>query len=162
MRSNGILMHISSLSSPYGIGTMGKTAFEFADFLQTAGQAYWQLLPVCPTGYGDSPYQSFSTNAGNPYFIDLDLLCEDGLLLKEEYENILNKFEMHIPGIEHYYSSDLTNEKDFRRIKQKLTINSAPYYIIFNKEGVIVNYGTLMRPSYTGTSICIDQWLEQN
>lgn len=81
---------------------------------------------------------------------------------KEEYENILNKFEMHIPGIEHYYSSDLTNGKDFRRIKQKLNINSAPYYIIFNKEGVIVNYGTLMRPSYTGTSICIDQWLEQN
>ena len=81
---------------------------------------------------------------------------------KEEYENILNKFEMHIPGIEHYYSSDLTNEKDFRRIKRKLNINSAPYYIIFNKEGVIVNYGTLMRPSYTGTPICIDQWLEQN
>ena len=69
---------------------------------------------------------------------------------------------MHIPGIEHYYSSDLTNEKDFRRIKRKLNINSAPYYIIFNKEGVIVNYGTLMRPSYTGTPICIDQWLEQN
>ncbi len=88
MRSNGILMHISSLPSPYGIGTMGKAAYEFADFLQDAGQAYWQLLPVCPTGYGDSPYQSFSTNAGNPYFIDLDFLCENGLLLKEEYENI--------------------------------------------------------------------------
>ena len=53
MRSNGILMHISSLPSPYGIGTMGKAAYEFADFLKDAGQAYWQLLPVCPTGYGD-------------------------------------------------------------------------------------------------------------
>ena len=88
MRSNGILMHISSLPSPYGIGTMGEAAYKFADFLRAAGQAYWQLLPVCPTGYGDSPYQSFSTNAGNPYFIDLDMLCSDGLLFKEEYENI--------------------------------------------------------------------------
>ncbi len=88
MRSNGILMHISSLPSPYGIGTMGATAREFADFLARAGQSYWQILPVCPTGYGDSPYQSFSTNAGNPYFIDLDMLCEDGLLKKEEYADI--------------------------------------------------------------------------
>ena len=88
MRSNGILMHLSSLPSPYGIGSMGKPAREFADFLQAAGQAYWQLLPVCPTGYGDSPYQSFSTNAGNPYFIDLDELKEDGLLEASEYEFI--------------------------------------------------------------------------
>ncbi len=88
MRSNGILMHISSLPSPHGIGSMGKPAREFADFLAAAGQKYWQILPVCPTGYGDSPYQSFSTNAGNPYFIDLDELKNDGLLLAEEYENI--------------------------------------------------------------------------
>ena len=88
MRSNGILMHISSLPSPHGIGSMGKPAREFADFLADAGQKYWQILPVCPTGYGDSPYQSFSTNAGNPYFIDLDELKNDGLLLAEEYENI--------------------------------------------------------------------------
>jgi len=88
VRSNGILMHISSLPSPHGIGTMGKAARDFADFLAQAGQSYWQILPVCPTGYGDSPYQSFSTNAGNPYFIDLDELKNDGLLLAEEYENI--------------------------------------------------------------------------
>lgn len=88
MRSNGILMHLSSLPSPYGIGSMGKPAREFADFLQAAGQAYWQLLPVCPTGYGDSPYQSFSTNAGNPYFIDLADLKEDGLLEASDYEFI--------------------------------------------------------------------------
>ena len=88
MRSNGILMHLSSLPSPHGIGSMGKPARDFADFLQAAGQAYWQLLPVCPTGYGDSPYQSFSTNAGNPYFIDLDDLKEDGLLEASEYEFI--------------------------------------------------------------------------
>ena len=88
MRSNGILMHISSLPSPYGIGSMGKTAREFADFLSLAGQSYWQLLPICPTGYGDSPYQSYSTNAGNPYFIDLDTLCEEGLLEKADIDEM--------------------------------------------------------------------------
>ncbi|MBQ7468936.1 MAG: 4-alpha-glucanotransferase [Pseudobutyrivibrio sp.] len=83
-RSSGILFPISSLPSPYGIGTFGKAAYEFADFLKAAGQKYWQVLPLGPTSYGDSPYQSFSTNAGNPYFIDLDMLIEDGLLTKEE------------------------------------------------------------------------------
>ena len=88
MRKSGILMHLSSLSSPYGIGTMGSTAREFVDFLQASGQTYWQLLPICPTSYGDSPYQSYSTFAGNPYFIDLEELCEMGLLDKTDYESI--------------------------------------------------------------------------
>ena len=85
-RHSGILMHISSLPSPYGIGTLGREAYAFADFLRAAGQKYWQLLPLGPTSYGDSPYQSFSTFAGNPYFIDLDLLAEDGLLSPSELE----------------------------------------------------------------------------
>ena len=84
MRSSGILMHISSLPSPYGIGTMGKEARKFADFLEKAGQSFWQILPVCPTSYGDSPYQSFSSFAGNPYFIDLESLCRNRLLTKKE------------------------------------------------------------------------------
>lgn len=84
MRTGGILMHISSLPSEYGIGTMGKEARRFVDFLVKAGQTYWQILPICPTGYGDSPYQSFSSFAGNPYFIDLEFLCKDGLLTEEE------------------------------------------------------------------------------
>ena len=88
MRASGILMPISSLPSPYGIGTMGAAARSFVDFLVKAGQAYWQILPVCPTSYGDSPYQSFSTFAGNPYFIDLDDLAKQGLLLPEEYASI--------------------------------------------------------------------------
>ena len=79
-RLSGILLHISSLPSPCGIGTMGRAAYDFAGFLREAGQTYWQLLPLGPTSYGDSPYQSFSTFAGNPYFIDLELLAEDGLL----------------------------------------------------------------------------------
>lgn len=84
-KKSGVLMHISSLPSKYGIGTMGAAAVQFVDFLEKAGQSYWQMLPICPTSYGDSPYQSFSTYAGNPYFIDLDLLAEQGLLKPEEY-----------------------------------------------------------------------------
>ena len=80
-------MHISSLPSPYGIGTMGKEARKFADFLEKAGQKYWQILPICPTSYGDSPYQSFSSFAGNPYFIDLETLCKEKLLKKSECES---------------------------------------------------------------------------
>ena len=83
-RSSGILMPIFSLPSPYGIGTLGKAAYDFADFLHEAGQSYWQMLPLGPTSYGDSPYQSFSTYAGNPYFIDLDMLIKDKLLTKQE------------------------------------------------------------------------------
>lgn len=86
MRSSGILMHISSLPSPYGIGTMGKEARKFVDFLVKTGQSYWQVLPICPTSYGDSPYQSFSSFAGNPYFIDLTILCREKLLRKAECE----------------------------------------------------------------------------
>ena len=88
MRAAGVLLHLSSLPSPYGVGTMGQAARDFVDFLVRAGQTYWQLLPVCPTSYGDSPYQSFSTFAGNPYFIDLDLLEEGGLLRKSEYQSL--------------------------------------------------------------------------
>ncbi len=84
MRESGILMHITSLPGPYGIGTMGREAFRFVDFLREAGQRCWQLLPLNPTGFGDSPYQSCSAYAGNPYLIDLDLLVEEGLLKPEE------------------------------------------------------------------------------
>lgn len=88
MRCAGILMPITSLPSPYGIGTVGRAAYEFADFLKESGQTCWQILPVGPTSYGDSPYQSFSSFAGNPYMIDLDMLKDDGLLLEEEYNQL--------------------------------------------------------------------------
>ncbi len=84
MKEAGILLHISSLPSPYGIGSLGKTAYEFVDFLKESGQKIWQILPIGPTSYGDSPYSSLSSFAFNPYFIDLDLLVEDGLLSKED------------------------------------------------------------------------------
>lgn len=84
MRASGILMPVSSLPSPYGIGDFSKSAYEFVDILLQAGQSYWQILPLGPTSYGDSPYQSFSTYAGNPYFISLEELVAEGLLTKEE------------------------------------------------------------------------------
>ena len=84
MRACGMLLPVSSLPSPYGIGAFSKEAYEFVDTLKSAGQSYWQILPLGPTGHGDSPYQSFSSFAGNPYFIDLDALIREGLLKKEE------------------------------------------------------------------------------
>ena len=85
MRTSGVLMPISSLPNDYGIGTLGEYAYKFIDLLKESGQTYWQILPLCPTSFGDSPYQSFSTFAGNPYFIDLDMLNQQGLLDKEDY-----------------------------------------------------------------------------
>ena len=84
MRASGILMPVFSLPSRYGIGSFSKSAYQFVDMLKKAGQKYWQILPLCPTSYGDSPYQSFSTYAGNPYFIDLDQLIEEKLLTRKE------------------------------------------------------------------------------
>ena len=87
-RSSGILLPIFSLPSKYGVGTLGQAAYDFIDFLAEADQAWWQILPVGPTSYGDSPYQCYSTFAGNPYFVDLDLLVEDGLLKKSELKGV--------------------------------------------------------------------------
>ncbi|MDE7104827.1 MAG: 4-alpha-glucanotransferase [Ruminococcus sp.] len=89
MRKSCIIFHISSLPSEYGIGKMGRHAFEFVDFLKNSGVKCWQILPLSPTSYGDSPYQSFSVNAGNPYFIDFEILEGDGLLEHEEYSDIV-------------------------------------------------------------------------
>ena len=83
-RNAGILMPVSSLPSPYGIGTFGKDAYDFVTFVKECNHKYWQVLPLGPTTYGDSPYQSYSAFAGNPYFVDLDMLIEEGFLLKSE------------------------------------------------------------------------------
>ena len=88
MRSAGILMPLTSLPSPWGVGTLGAEARAFVDFLARAGQTYWQVLPIGPTSYGDSPYQAFSSFAGSPYLIDLDDLCAEGLLKPEEYRGL--------------------------------------------------------------------------
>ena len=93
-------MPISSLPSPYGIGALGREAYEFVDFLSSSGQYYWQILPIGPTGYGDSPYQSFSAFAFNPYFIDLDILIQDGLIEKDDIDKI--NFGMDELKIDYY------------------------------------------------------------
>lgn len=130
-RGAGLLMPISSLPSPYGIGTLGKEAYKFVDYLVSAGQKYWQVLPVGPTSYGDSPYQSFSAFAGNPYFIDLDYLVEEGLLTKAQ----IKKFPWgdnpeYVDYATIYYSrfdvlriayenSDFRDEDDYRRFQEE-------------------------------------------
>ena len=91
MRKSGMLMPVSALPGAYGIGCFSKEAYEFVDILKEAGQKLWQILPLGQTGYGDSPYQSFSTFAGNPYFIDLETLIEDELLTKEECDQEISE-----------------------------------------------------------------------
>lgn len=85
-RGAGVLLPVASLPSKYGIGTFGKAAYEFVDLLADLHQKYWQVLPLGPTSFGDSPYQSFSAFAGNPYYIDLEDLVKDGLLKTKEIE----------------------------------------------------------------------------
>ena len=122
MRASGILLPVASLPSRYGIGCFSKEAYEFVDRLEEAGQSYWQILPLGPTGYGDSPYQSFSTFAGNPYFIDLETLVKEGLLTEEEcdacdfgdnaeyidYEKIyLSRFKVLRKAFERFVADDV-------------------------------------------------------
>lgn len=124
-RSAGILLSVSSLPSKYGIGCFSESAYRFVDWLKDAGQTYWQILPLGPTSYGDSPYQSFSTFAGNPYFISLEEFIKDGLLTKEEcdatdmgsdansinYEKLyLNRYPLLYKA---YKNSDVVNDEDF-------------------------------------------------
>lgn len=124
-RKSGILAHISSLPSKYGIGDFGVNAYEFIDFLESASQKLWQILPMGPTGYGDSPYQSFSAFAGNPYFIDMEDLVEEGLLQKNDlvslekinekntidYGNLyMHKFPILKKSYEHFIKEDRLKE----------------------------------------------------
>ncbi len=150
MRTSGILMHISSLPSDYGIGTLGKEAYKFVDFLKSAKQRCWQILPVGPTSYGDSPYQSFSTNAGNPYFIDLDMLCEEGLLKKTDcdklswgadkkrvdYEIIYkNRFKILRKAFNNFKKGDLTEFNAFLEKNEKWISNYALFMSIKDDNG---------------------------
>ena len=136
-RVAGVLMPITSLPSPYGIGTIGKEARKFADFLKASGQTVWQILPVGPTSYGDSPYQSFSTYAGNPYMIDLDTLVADGLLKKKQiakydwgdnnekvdYAKIYqSRFEVLHIAYENFKKKDEKTQKEFSSFPHKLQI----------------------------------------
>lgn len=118
MRTTGILLPIFSLPNSYGIGTLGKEAYQFIDFLKEAKQSYWQVLPLGPTSYGDSPYQSFSVFAGNPYFIDFELLEEDGLLEKCDYEYLFDE-SLQIDYGKLYVTRFIVLKKAYNRFDQK-------------------------------------------
>ena len=112
MRESGILFPISSLPSKYGIGCFSKEAYEFVDFLKESGQGYWQILPLGPTGYGDSPYQALSAFAGNPYFVAPDKLIEEGLLSYDE----ANSFDFGSNSERVDYGALYANRFDLLRI----------------------------------------------
>ena len=123
-RSAGILLPVSSLPSKYGIGSLGEVARKWVDFLNKAKQSYWQILPLSPTGFGDSPYQSFSAFAGNPYFIELDELCKDGLLEKSEYSDIKwSKSKTRIDYATLYQKREEVLHKAFSRFKDDAALN---------------------------------------
>lgn len=134
MRGSGILLHISSLQSPYGIGTIGKSAYQFVDFLVKSGQKYWQVLPLGPTSYGDSPYQTFSAFAGNPYFIDLDTLVEEGLLDKKDLKNLEKVDDPYCVNFERIYRTRFyVLEKAYYKFIEKNDLTQFDNFITTNK-----------------------------
>ena len=120
-RGAGILLPVTSLPSPYGIGTFGRDAYEFIDFLKQAGQKYWQVLPLGPTSYGDSPYQSFSAFAGNPYFIDLDMLTGEGLLRKDQVDSLFWGDNAS------YVSYDVIYENRYKALREDVYKRQGPW-----------------------------------
>ena len=121
LRGNGILLGVSSLPGRYGIGTMGKEAREFLDLLSESAQKYWQILPLSPTGFGDSPYQSVSAFAGNPYYIDFEDLFEQGLLTRDEFNECEALFRTDGPDADYdmqYRSKGTILRKAFARARK--------------------------------------------
>ncbi len=131
MRRSGILMPISALPSNYGIGSFSKEAYEFVDFLEKSEQSLWQILPLGPTGYGDSPYQSFSTFAGNPYFIDLDDLVKRGWLTEAECKKTFTGKVTDDIDYEHIYKTRFILLK---KAYEKSAIGKDPGFKKFVKE----------------------------
>ncbi len=155
MRTSGILLHLSSLPGPYGIGTMGKEAYAFADFLHAAGQKVWQILPVGPTSYGDSPYQSFSAFAGNPYFIDLDLLKDEGLLTQAELDERTWCYE---PG-RVSYETIFNHRFDVLRLAYGRDEKAAEAVAAFRKDNAWVeDYALFMALKYDHNMRAWDTW----
>lgn len=128
MREAGILLPISALNSRYGIGSFSKEAYRFVDWLKKSGQGYWQILPLGPTSFGDSPYQSFSAFAGNPYYIDLEALINEGLLTREECKVDFGKDERAIDYAKIYNQRIPLLKKAFLRFKK-----DSGYYAFLEK-----------------------------
>lgn len=131
MRASGILLPVSSIPSAYGIGAFSKEAYEFVDFLKESGQTYWQILPLGPTGYGDSPYQSFSTFAGNPYYIDLEKLIQAGFLTREQCQDYdWGESENYVD----YEKIYLSRFKVLKKVFEKSEIENNDAFCTFVKE----------------------------
>ncbi|NBH83062.1 4-alpha-glucanotransferase [bacterium C-53] len=157
MRKSGILMPIASLPSAYGIGSFSKEAYEFADRLEEAGQSYWQILPLGPTGYGDSPYQSFSTFAGNPYFIDLEDLVARGYVTKEDCDAYdFGDNEQYIDYEKIYKSRFLLLRKAF----QNSHIDQDASFQAFVKENAywLDDYALYMAVKASFDHVCWVEW----
>ena len=159
-RKCGVLLPISSLPSKYGIGCFSKEAYDFVDQLEKAGQQYWQILPLGPTGYGDSPYQSVSTFAGNPYFIDLEELIKKELLTKEECE------ACDWGGSESYVDYEkmyLSRYKLLRKAYEKADLKTNPDYAEFLKEEKdwLQDYCLFMAIKNEQKGICWIDWPEE-
>lgn len=160
MRASGILMGISSIPSKYGIGCFSKEAYDFVDQLEKAGQQYWQILPLGPTGYGDSPYQSVSTFAGNPYFIDLEELIKKELLTKEECEACdWGGSESYVDYEKIYFS----RYKLLRKAYEKADLKTDPDYAEFLKEEKdwLQDYCLFMAIKNDQKGICWIDWPEE-
>ena len=157
-----MLMPVSALPGAYGIGCFSKEAYEFVDILKEAGQKLWQILPLGQTGYGDSPYQSFSTFAGNPYFIDLETLIEDELLTKEECDQAdFGENEEEIDYEKIYNARFKVLKLAYKRAKKNGLMESKAYRTYLEEEKAwLADYALYMavKDSFDGKSW--DQWEE--
>lgn len=160
MRESGILLPVFALPSEYGIGCFSKEAYEFVDQLKKAGQSKWQILPLGPTGYGDSPYQSVSTFAGNPYFIDLETLIDKKLLTKEECESC------DWGGSESYVDYEkmyLSRYKLLRKAYERADLKNDPDYMVFLKKEKdwLLDYCLFMAIKNAQNGKCWIDWPEE-
>lgn len=163
MRRSGILLPIASLPSAYGIGTFSKEAYAFVDFLKAAGQKLWQILPLGPTGYGDSPYQSFSTFAGNPYYIDLETLCKKGYLTKAECDSCDFGNDAAFVDYEKIYLSRFKLlQKAAKRAFTKKGLEQSPDYKKFVRENAywLEDYCLYMAVKNGFDGVCYSDWDE--
>lgn len=162
MRKSGILLPISSLPAEYGIGTFSKHAYDFVDFLVEAGQTMWQILPLGPTGYGDSPYQSFSTFAGNPYFIDLQEFVDAGYISKKDCEKLnFGTNPEYVDYGQMYGSRYLVLEKAYDNALED-GLNDKPEYQQFLQENKywLKDYALYMAVKDAFGNVCWTEWEE--
>lgn len=163
MRKSGILLPVSSIPSRYGIGTFSKEAYEFVDFLKEAGQKLWQILPLGPTGYGDSPYQSFSTFAGNPYYIDLEALVEEGYLTEAECDACdFGDSEEYIDYEKLYFARFPLLKKAYERAFGEKKLGSSAPYCKFVKENAdwLEDYALYMAVKNSFGGVSWAEWEE--